>query len=308
MKSLLSSENIQKILKLAGLYHVLVGFFLLFFPSVMIHFLSFETLYTPEIWQCVGATTLIFGVGYFVAALGPEDHWLIVFVGLFSKLLVSLLLVRFCFYESVAVTGYRIIFLHHFFWILPFISILLFVYEARTLEESAPKRFHDLIRYVKASNGVTLFDLSEKKNVLLVFVRHFGCTFCRETVSEIAKLDKSLEKRNLTPVFIHMSDPDFADEFFARYYALPVPHISDPSRLLYKSLNLKRGSFYQVFGPKTWLRGIWAGIFKGHGLGSLEGDALQLGALFILSKGQIVFEHKNLSASDVFDLDLLPHA
>jgi hypothetical protein len=56
----------------------------------------------------------------------------------------------------------------------------------------------------------------------------------------------------------------------------------------------------------TWIRGVYAAIFKGHGLGELEGDSLQLGGLFILKKGQIVFEQKANSASQMFQLDTLP--
>lgn len=140
----------------------------------------------------------------------------------------------------------------------------------------------------------------------MVFIRHFGCTFCRETVSEIAKIEEAITGRKLTLVFVHMSDPSYGDEFFSKYYDHPVHHISDPGRNLYKSLNLKRGSLYQVFGPMTWIRGVYAAIFKGHGLGELEGDSLQLGGLFILKKGQIVFEQKANSASQMFQLDTLP--
>lgn len=191
-------------------------------------------------------------------------------------------------------------------WIVPFYYILLAAYDENIMEESPPKQFHDLINFVRTSQGKTLYELSTEQNVLLAFVRHFGCTFCRETVSEMAKIDQAIAGRKLTLVFVHMSDPSYGDEFFSRYYDHPVLHISDPGRSLYKGLNLKRGSLYQLFGPMTWIRGVYAAIFKGHGLGEFEGDSLQLGGFFILKKGQIVFEQKVNSASQMFELSSLP--
>ena len=56
----------------------------------------------------------------------------------------------------------------------------------------------------------------------------------------------------------------------------------------------------------TLIRGFYAGIFKGHGLGDIEGDYLQLGGVFVLSRGQILFEKKAKSASDIFQFSTLP--
>ena len=306
MKTYFNSETIHKMLKLAALYNVMWGILVIVFPSSLFHFLGLEVPNYLEIWQCVGATSAIFGIGYYISSFDPEAHWPIILVGFMSKILVSIAILKGYLTGSLPLNTLSVVVFNDLIWIIPFYYALVFAYEANTIEDSAPKKFNDLIRMVKTNQGESLFELSEKKNVLLVFVRHFGCTFCRETVSEIAKLDESIKGKNLTPVFIHMSDLDFADEFFSRYYNPSVSHVSDPSRVLYKSLNLKRGTLSQVFGPTIWLRGFWAGIFKGHGLGAVEGDALQLGGYFILSRGQIVFEHKNRNAADFFSLQILP--
>jgi len=306
MRTYFSAETIHKMLKLASFYNILWGLLLIFFPSAIFNFLGLELPSFLEIWQCVGASVAVFGIGYYIASFEPENHWAIVLVGLLSKILTSIAIIKGYLTGSLPLNALSVIVFNDLLWIIPFYYALVFAYEANTKDISAPKKFNDLIRIVKTNQGESLFELSEKKNVLLVFVRHFGCTFCRETVSEIAKLDESIKGKNLSPVFIHMSDLDYADEFFSRYYDHTVSHVSDPSRHLYKSLNLKRGTLFQLFGPKTWLRGFWAGILKCHGLGAVEGDALQLGGYFILSRGQIVFEHKNQNAADFFSLQILP--
>lgn len=308
MKSYFTEETIQKTLKLAGLYNVLWGLAAIFLPHVFSQFLSMEMPQAAILWQCIGFAVGVYGIGFYIASFEPENHWPIVLVGLVTKILITLVFLKNILSGALPLKALSMIVLDDVIWIIPFYYALIFAYDTNTADESAPKKFNDLIRFVKTNQGDSLYDLSERSNVLLVFVRHFGCTFCRETISEIAKLDASIKGKNLTPVFVHMSDPTFADEFFSRYYTHPVAHVSDPGRVLYKSLNLKRGSFNQIFGPRTWIRGFWAGLFKGHGLGNIEGDVLQLGGYFILSRGQIVFEYKNKAASEFFKLEVLPHA
>jgi hypothetical protein len=308
MKSYFGPDTIQKTLRLAALYNIVWGLLVVFFPVKMFHLLSMQTPLYVELWQCIGMMAAVYGLGYFIASSEPETHWPIVLLGFITKIFVALGFLKAYLAGTIPVGGFCFIVFSDLIWIIPFYYTLIYAYEANTKDESAPKRFNDLIKVVRTNNGETLYDLSEKKNVLLVFIRHFGCPFCRETVSEIAKFDESIRGKNLTPVFIHMSDPDFANDFFGRYYNHPVAHVSDPGRTLYKSLNLKRGSLNQIFGPKIWVRGCWAGLFKGHGMGASEGDVLQLGGYFILSHGQIVFEQKTKAAADFFKLEVLPKA
>jgi len=306
MKSLLGEDSFEKLLKLIALGNFAFGLAILLFPQETLQLLTVAPTQGSIFIQVLGLLSISFGVGYLIASLEPSRHYGILVVGSLFRVFFFLLLIKELAAAQIGLSGF--FFFSAYLWIglIIFSYILVDAYEVNTREESAPKKFHDLIKYVRTNQGQTLLELSEDKNVLLIFIRHFGCTFCRETVSEIAKLDTSIKGKNLTPVFIHMSDPSHADEFFARYYDHPVLHISDPSRVLYRSLGLARGNLVQLFGPKVVVRGFWAGFFKGHGLGPFEGDFLQLGGYFVLSKGQVVFEHKTRGAADFFKLDLLP--
>ena len=306
MKIAANEESIQKMLKYAFGYSLFLGLFLVFFPKMLFTLMGLEFPNYIELWQYIGLMFGFLGIGYFIASFEPTKYWQIILIGFLSNIAALIFISKAYFLGKIPLNFYGLMFLILFVWVIPFYRALLFAYEANTLDDHNSIKFIDLIKVARTSAGESLYSLSEKENILLVFVRHFGCTFCRETVSEIAKLETSIKGKKLTPVFVHMSDPSFADEFFSKYYNHPVHHVSDPQRFLYKSLKLKRGSLNQLFGFKIWIRGLWAGIFKGHGIGAIEGDALQLGGFFILSRGQIVFEHKSSDAADFFELQLLP--
>ena len=305
MKSFFTILNNQIILKALALINILWGLSVPFMSHILNAFFGGEALLYTQMLQCVGIIFGALGVGYFIASENPAKHWPIIFVGFLVNILLSLnFLYSLIFNDTHAFMALSLL-INVGIWPVPLYYILLSAYEENTLEESSPKRFHDLIKFARTNQGPSLLDLSDKNKVLLVFIRHFGCTFCRETVSEIAKLEKVIEGKKLTLVYVHMSDPSFGDEFFSKYYNHPIYHVADPTRTLYKSLGLKRGNLYQLFGPMTWIRGVWAGVFKGHGIGGFEGDTLQLGGVFVLSQGQIIFEKKASCASELFNLNLL---
>ena len=306
MKNIFTIETNEKILKAAAVYSVLWGVLVTFIPRLILHLFGVEISSGGEFWQLTGMIVLVAGIGYYIASRDTGKYWPIVLIGFLGNLFGTLVFAKALVTGSLPPLFSGILLLSTAIWIVPFYYILITAFDEMAMEDSPPKQFSDLIRFVRTSQNKTLLELSVHQNVLLVFVRHFGCTFCRETVSEMAKIEKAIIGKKLTVVFVHMSDPSYGDEFFARYYDHPVHHISDPGRALYKSLNLRRGSLYQLFGPMTWIRGIYAGVFKGHGLGEFEGDSMQLGGVFILSKGQVIFEQKANSASHLFHISTLP--
>jgi len=306
MKSYFNLNAIESTLKLAGLYNIIWGILVILFPDAIFRFFDMPIPNYLELWQCIGMIVGVYGIGYLIAAYDPETHWPIILVGFLGKIFGPIGFIKALMNGTFPIKFLSVIVFNDLIWIIPFYYSLIYVYKMKTTQESAPKKFNDLIKLIKTNNGESLFEISHQSRVLLVFIRHFGCTFCRETVSEISKLDSQIKDKSLKLIFVHMSDPSFGDEFFAKYYSYPISHISDPQRSLFRSLNLTRGSLLEIFGPKTWIRGFWAGIFKGHGLGEIEGDALQLGGFFVLSNGQVEFEYKNKSASEFFDLSVLP--
>ncbi|MDV7393380.1 hypothetical protein RZS08_18550, partial [Arthrospira platensis SPKY1] len=64
----------------------------------------------------------------------------------------------------------------------------------------------DLLQEMITNTGNSVLDLSKQKPVLLVFLRHFGCTFCREALEDISQKRASIEANGTQIVFVHMSN------------------------------------------------------------------------------------------------------
>jgi hypothetical protein len=167
--------------------------------------------------------------------------------------------------------------------------------------EPAPPQLADF----HTSAGPTLLERTKQQDVLLVFLRHFGCTFCREAVAEVAKSKDDIEHVGAAPIFVHMTpDPVRADEFFRRWGSPGAEHVADPDRVLYRAFGLERGSAVALFGPKVWLRGAQA-FLKGYGVGGLQGDGFQMPGVFLLRDARIVAAHRHATAGDQPDYALL---
>ncbi len=134
-----------------------------------------------------------------------------------------------------------------------------------------------------------------------MFLRHLGCTFCRETLGEVRQHRSQIESAGARIALVHMSsDDNAARQLFEQYHLGDVPRFADRERRLYRSFELRRGSFLQLFGPRVALRGI-AATLRGHRAGSLDGDGLQLAGTFLVHNGRIVKAHRSSDAADAPD-------
>jgi Peroxiredoxin len=155
---------------------------------------------------------------------------------------------------------------------------------------------------VSATSGETLAEMTEKQPVMLVFLRFFGCSFCREAISDIAKRQKKFREKGFRVVFVHMApDPETAEKFFKKYKLSPVDHISDPEKRFYQAFGLGRGTPQQLFGLMNWIRGFQASVIEGHGA-ELEtselGDGFQMPGVFVLHKGETLRSYIHRYAHD----------
>ncbi|MEP6756577.1 MAG: SelL-related redox protein [Chthonomonadales bacterium] len=144
--------------------------------------------------------------------------------------------------------------------------------------------------------GNSLKSLSNTKPLLVVFLRHLGCTFCREAVADIAKMRYGIEAEAQI-AFVHMGSEAQAKPFFASYDLEDVSRFSDPTKQLYEAFNLHRGSIIQLFGPAALLQGLRS-LKAGHGQGKLMGDGMQMPGIFLLNDGKIVKSFIHANAGD----------
>lgn len=141
------------------------------------------------------------------------------------------------------------------------------------------------------NSGESLAQLTEQEPVLLVFLRHFGCSFCREAIADIARRRQGFMAQGIRVVLVHMSpEREIAERFFQKYKLFPVDHISDPEKRFYQAFGLFRGTPTQLFGLMNWIRGFQVGVLEGHGFafhGEELGDGFQMPGVFVLHRGEI---------------------
>lgn len=138
------------------------------------------------------------------------------------------------------------------------------------------------------NGGERLSAIAERSRVLLVFLRHAGCTFCREALADLASARTRIERERVQIVIVHQSRESEAAGQFARYGIEDLPRISDPELLLYAAFNIRRGSFWQLFGPSVLMRGIVALLRGKHGIGLPKGDPFQMPGTFLIQGGEVL--------------------
>lgn len=159
-----------------------------------------------------------------------------------------------------------------------------------------------LLDAIRTSDGRTVAEMSHERPVLLVFLRHAGCPFCRKWLGELSARRAQLDAAGTALVLVHMSSDAEAAELFARYRLDDVPRISDPGQTLYAEFGLARGNAGQVIGPAVWWRGLKATL-QGHLPGVPSGDVLQMPGAFLIVGGRVVRAFRAASSADEPDFD-----
>jgi len=141
--------------------------------------------------------------------------------------------------------------------------------------------------------------LSDEKPVLLVFLRHFGCVFCKEAMADLSKLKNEIIEKNFQIAFVHMAENEIAEKYLNNFGLGDSVHISDPDCIFYTAFRLTKGSFSQLYGLQTWIRGF----SKENNIHKLEkakqlGDSTQMPGIFIIYKGNITQYYIHKYAAD----------
>jgi hypothetical protein len=155
-------------------------------------------------------------------------------------------------------------------------------------EEATRNEVQGLLATVTTESGANL----------LVFLRHFGCSFCRQAIGRIGELKDELAARGVRPVFVHLGPVAIAKAHFDYYGLNDVERIHDPEAALYQApvfLLARTSKWSHFLVPKVWAGWLGGSIVK-HGIGKL-GDAEQMPGVFFLRDGKIAgrFIHKTIA-------------
>ena len=162
---------------------------------------------------------------------------------------------------------------------------------------------NDIISEMTTQKGHYLLDLSNEKPIMLVFLRHFGCQFCRQAMDELSKKRKELSAAGTELVFVHMAENNVAEIYFKKFNLVGVEHVSDLECRYYAAFGLVKGSFTQLFGLQTWIRGFSKKASYGNEMGKHLGDSFQMPGAFMLHHGEIKDQHIHKMASDMPDYE-----
>ena len=152
--------------------------------------------------------------------------------------------------------------------------------------------------------GATLMAQLDGRPAVLVFLRHFGCIFCREMVRDVRK---EIEKNPAYPpvIFFFQGTVAQADTFFKTYYPEAVA-VEDTALDFYRALGLKKGTAGQLLGLRSLGASLRA-LFKGNLQGKAVGDVTVMPGVFVVAgDGRVVWSHPASHAGDHPDFSAIP--
>jgi hypothetical protein len=125
---------------------------------------------------------------------------------------------------------------------------------------------------------------------LLVFLRHYGCIFCKEMVRDLKSARESIADY---PDLLFFGQGDLQEtKAFADKIWPEIPLVSDSDRQFFTGMGLGKGSVYQMFGPSVWACGIRAGL-KGNFQWRVIGDIWTMPGVFAVNRsGEILWKHE----------------
>ena len=145
---------------------------------------------------------------------------------------------------------------------------------------------------------VRLSERWRERSLIVAFMRHFGCAFCREHLIDLGKVYDQIEAAggDVVAVFQYRAE---STRNFCRHRGLPFDCLGDPERDAYREIELGHGERREYFGVKIvkgWVRAAARGVTIGSPQG---GDVAQRPGSFVVDRqGRVAYAHYNRDATD----------
>jgi hypothetical protein len=161
---------------------------------------------------------------------------------------------------------------------------------------------------VRLPAGSPLGELLDRSPTLVVFLRHFGCTFCRQAMADVAALRPQIEATGTSLAFVHPESAAFARPWFDRYGLGDALQVSDPAREYYQAFDLGTVSAAALVAPTVLTRGAMSAL--SHGFGPQPFTLLrQLPGVFVVHRHRVLAAYRHRRTADRPDyLDLIRSA
>jgi peroxiredoxin len=153
----------------------------------------------------------------------------------------------------------------------------------------APDIFRSAVQGLNLTEGGgTLADQIGDRPTLLVFLRHFGCQFCREMVHDLRQIAGELAA--YPPVlFFFMGTVEEGRTFFEQHWP-EARAVADEAKAFYTAFGVRRATFGQMFGIQVWTCRLRA-LSKGNFVGRAVGDPWIMPGAFLVHASDVLWSH-----------------
>ena len=185
---------------------------------------------------------------------------------------------------------------------------------AREGQQTRPPRhvgeLKDVVVQDERGAELQLGDLWRDQPAVLVFLRHYGCVFCRAHAVQLHRARDGFEAAGARLAVIGQGTPQQAEEF-RRVQSIALPVYSDPERRSYDAAGAKVATLTELVNPRTVARGIGHTVTSRLRQGSiavhqgrLVDNPAQLGGVLVIAPDDSVrYAHMSEDASDNAPVD-----
>ncbi|MGE9269407.1 MAG: AhpC/TSA family protein [Verrucomicrobiales bacterium] len=292
----------SRLLVLTGVYHLFFCLWANFSPYLCFSWLGCAQPTHPVMWRGIGLISGAFGIGFLIAARSPVRHWAIVLLGFIKFNLAVVISAIAALQGGLPLAVGLLVIVDDVIWWTPFAMILWAAAEAhlgRPASGEPPLTIEEAADHYRLSSRETLAEASENSPLVLVFLRHFGCTFTRKILRELEALKQDADQNGARLVLVHMLTPGGENQYLASKG--DIARIADPMCELYRAFGLGKGGFFELFGPRVWFP-LGLALMRGCGMGHVAGDGLQLPGAFLFHHGKIVRAQRAATQAQLPDL------
>jgi peroxiredoxin len=145
--------------------------------------------------------------------------------------------------------------------------------------------------FATTGERVHLSDYWKKQPVVIVFLRHFGCTFCRQHVAMLRRDYAQFLEAGGEILCVGMGGYKVGRGFEILMDTKFPTLVTGETNLPYQQYGLGKGTVGQIFGIRSFVKGLKA-TFQGHVGTSVQGDPYQMPGVFIVdTSGTIRYAH-----------------
>ena len=151
------------------------------------------------------------------------------------------------------------------------------------------------------NEAVEMYDLWKNQIAIFVFLRHFGCIFCRKHAQEVWSQREKYESGGAKIYFIGNGAPYMIKMFKDDLGIQDAPVFTDPTLVSFRASGFKRG-FLAAVGPRVVVNAVKA-LSEGHVQGGMynkdQGDLWQLGGILVVKpEGKVGYHFISSAAGD----------